>query len=214
MLYYMMGLFFLVAAVSMDGFVVGMTYGLRKVRVPFQAIFIIMSCSGTVVFLAMTIGGALRSTISPDFTTKIGGTILICIGLFSIWNSMRSKRELSTKIHSSIESKKSSIPSKIASVLSTPSKADMNQSGRISMTEAFILGIALSMDAFGAGFGAAMLGYTAFVTTLLIAVMSGGFLFAGLRVGAIFSQYKITQKFVYVPATILIIIGASSFFKY
>lgn len=211
MLYYM-GLFFLVAAVSMDGLVVGMTYGLRKVRVPLQAIFIIMSCSGAVVFLAMTIGKALRLTISPDVTTKIGGMILICIGLFSIWNSMRSKKELSMKIQSSIASKNSSIPAKIGSILSSPSKADIDHSGRISMTEAFILGVALSMDAFGAGFGAAMLGYTAFMTTVLIAVMSGGFLFAGLRIGTVFSQYKMMQKFVYVPAMILIIIGASSFF--
>lgn len=211
MLYYI-GLFFLVAAVSMDGFVVGMTYGLRKVRVPFQAILVIMSCSGAVVFFTMTIGESLRSTIPPHVTTKIGGTILICIGVLSMWNSMRSKRELSSDLQTSYEEKNSSFPAKIATVLSTPSRADMDQSGRISMAESFILGFALSMDAFGAGFGAAMLGYTAMTTTIFIAVMSGGFLFAGLRVGAVFSQYKAMQKFVYIPATILIIIGTSSFF--
>ncbi len=211
MLYYM-GLLFLVSAVSMDGFVVGMTYGLRNIRVPFPAICIIMICSGTVVFLAMTIGTAFRSVISPDFTSKIGGVILICIGLFSIWNSLRSRRDLSAEEMAEDTSKKTNFTSNISSVISTPSKADINQSGRISMSEALLLGVALSMDAFGAGFGASMLGYTALMTTIFIAFMSGAFLFAGIHVGAIFAQYSIMRKLVYVPAAILIAIGSSTFF--
>lgn len=211
MLYYM-GLFFLVSAVSMDGFVVGMTYGLRNIRVPFPAIFIIMCCSGTVVFLAMTIGTAFRSTISTDFTSKIGGFILICIGLFSIWNSVRSRSDLSRKKNNEDDSEGNFIPTKISSVFSTPAKADLDRSGRISMSEALLLGFALSMDAFGAGFGAAMLGYTALMTTIFIAIMSGAFLFAGLRVGTVFAEYKTMRKLVYIPAAILIVIGASSFF--
>lgn len=211
MLYYM-GLLFLVSAVSMDGFVVGMTYGLRNIRVPFPAICIIMVCSGTVVFLAMTIGNAFRSVISPDFTSKIGGVILICIGLFSLWNSLRSRKDLSTEEIDEEMAHPSNFTSNISTVISTPSKADINQSGRISMSEALLLGVALSMDAFGAGFGASMLGYTAFMTTIFIAFMSGAFLFTGIHVGALFARYAIMRKLVYVPAAILIVIGASTFF--
>lgn len=211
-MFYYMGLLFLVAAVSMDGFVVGMTYGIRNIRVPFPAILIIMCCSGMVVFLSMTIGTALRSTISPTLTSKFGGIILICIGLFSIWNSTRSANNVSTSSQKETHPQQKRLLTKVSSVLSMPSRADLDASGRISMTEALLLGIALAMDAFGAGFGASMLGYTALTTTALIAFMSGAFLFTGLHIGMVFSQYKIMQKFVFLPACILIIIGISTFF--
>ena len=47
----------------------------------------------------------------------------------------------------------------VIQILRSPSKADMDNSGSISTQEAMWLGIALSLDAFGAGLGAALLGF-------------------------------------------------------
>lgn len=209
MLYYM-GLFFLVCAVSMDGFIVGMTYGLRTIRVPFLSICIIMCCSGIVVFLAMTIGTALSSTLSPALTSNIGGIILLCIGLFSFVNSLRAKKQTAMPIPNASPTKQKHLFATISSVLSTPSQADLDCSGRISLAESFLLGIALALDAFGAGFGAAMLGYTALLTTTLIAIMSGAFLFTGIQIGTMLAQNKMIQKLVYLPSCILIFIGIAT----
>lgn len=207
---YFMGLFFLVCAVSMDGFIVGMTYGLRTIRVPFLAICIIMCCSGIVVFLAMTIGTTLSSTLTPTLTSKMGGGILLCIGLFSLMNSLRAKKHTTDPIQNTKPSEERHIFATISSVLSSPSRADIDRSGRISIAESFLLGIALALDAFGAGFGAAMLGYTALLTTALIAFMSGAFLFTGIQIGTVLAQNKYIQKLVYVPSCILICIGLAT----
>src|SRR5690625_1755156 len=91
MLFYT-GLIFLVIVVSLDGFGVGVTYGMRKIHVPYSALFIIMLCSGIFVLLSMTIGNMLSTFISPQIAKIIGGCILISLGIFSLFNIIREQR--------------------------------------------------------------------------------------------------------------------------
>ncbi|PAV30953.1 sporulation membrane protein YtaF [Virgibacillus profundi] len=197
MLFYT-GLFLLVIAVSLDGFGVGVTYGMRKIIVPFNALFIIMCCSGIIVLLAMTIGSLLSSFISPDIAKIIGGSILIFLGLFSLYNIVRPKRE-----NTSDESNQNIL----TAVLTTPDKADLDQSGIISANEAVLLGAALALDAFGAGIGASMLGYSPILTAILIAFMSGLFVFCGIRTGILLSKNKQLQGMTFLPPILLIALG-------
>ncbi|GAB3794625.1 sporulation membrane protein YtaF [Virgibacillus kimchii] len=192
------GLFFLVIAVSLDSFGVGVTYGMRKIRVPLTGLLIIMLCSGIMVLLAMTIGNSLRSFISPSMAEVLGGGILIALGVFSLYNVLLSKREEAP------EPRKQNI---LATVLNTPDKADLDQSGSISANEALLLGTALAMDAFGAGIGASMLGYSPMITALLIACMSGLFLFCGIKMGVLLSKNRVLQKMSFVPPILLIALG-------
>src|SRR5699024_9301662 len=122
MLYYT-GLFFLVIAVSLDGFGVGLTYGMRNIKVRFFPLLIIMLCSGAVVFASMTIGNLLIGYISDSMAGSLGGIILIAIGLFALVNAMRGNREKNqsssvdqTPIHH------------FTTVMTKPDKADLDQS--------------------------------------------------------------------------------------
>src|SRR5699024_367008 len=83
---YFTGLLFLVIAVSLDGFGVGITYGVRGIRVPVSALSIIMFISGLVVLTSMTIGTMLSSIISPRSAQIFGASILIFLGLFAFFN--------------------------------------------------------------------------------------------------------------------------------
>ena len=197
MLFYT-GLFLLVIAVSLDGFGVGITYGMRKIMVPFNALLIIMCCSGIIVLAAMTIGSVLSSLITPDAAAIIGGSILIMIGLFSLFNCFRPERD-----NPADESSQNFL----TAVLSTPDKADLDQSGTITAHEALLLGAALALDAFGAGIGASMLGYAPILTAFLIAFMSGLFLFCGIRLGILLSKTKKLQKMTFLPSLLLIALG-------
>src|SRR5699024_4208478 len=91
MLYYT-GLILLIIGVSIDGFGAGMTYGLRRVHVPLAALGIIMLCSGLIVYISMTIGNVIKSFITPALTDNIGGIILLAIGLYCLYNVVRSKQ--------------------------------------------------------------------------------------------------------------------------
>ncbi|MDY0393292.1 sporulation membrane protein YtaF [Virgibacillus halophilus] len=208
MLYYT-GLIFLVIAVSIDGFGVGVTYGMRTIRVPFAGLLIIMCCSGFVVLVSMTIGDRLSNIISPDMTKILGGSILICLGLFSLVNVIRSYL---SRQQTNIETKSKSGLTGVKKVLATPDQADLDHSGIISSGEALLLGTALSMDAFGAGIGAAIVGYSPVVTPALIACMSGIFLFSGIKLGTLLAQNKKMQHMSFIPPILLISLGIFNLF--
>jgi putative sporulation protein YtaF len=198
------GLIFLVIAVSLDGFGVGVTYGMRKIRVPLLGILIIMLVSGITVLMAMTIGSSLRAFISPSMAEILGGAILVALGAISLYNVLLSKGKKPT------ESRKQNI---LTTVLNTPDKADLDQSGIISANEALLLGTALALDAFGAGIGASMLGYSPVITALLIACMSGLFLYCGIKIGMLLSQSKQLQSMSFIPPILLITLGIFNIFS-
>lgn len=202
-----MGLLLLVIAVSLDGFGVGITYGLRKVKVPLNALFVIMFCSGMIVFLSMAIGNILHSFISPQIAELLGGFIFICLGLIVLLQMFRSKL---SKVTAEVRSEGKL--HNLKTVLSTPDQADLDQSGSISINEAFLLGTALALDAFGAGMGAALLGYSPILTTILIALTSGLFLFSGLKVGLLMSNNKYMQQLSILPPLLLIALGLFNLF--
>jgi putative sporulation protein YtaF len=198
------GLFFLVIAVSLDGFGVGVSYGMRKILVPKSAFAVIMVCSGIVVLISMIVGSLLNSYLSVDFAKVLGGSILIFIGIFSLINSIRSQ------VNKEDKEKHPITPNNfqnLRTVISTPDKADLDRSGTISIGEAILLGTALALDAFGAGIGAAILGYSPVYTPLLIAIMSGVFVHYGIRVGIVLSQNKRLERMNFLPPILLIALG-------
>lgn len=79
-------------------------------------------------------------------------------------------------------------------VLTRPKEADLDKSGIISINESILLGFALALDAFGAGIGAAMLGYSPLITALLTAGMSGLFLFSGIMFGSYLWRIPALQR--------------------
>jgi len=193
-------LLFIVFAVSLDGFTVGMTYGLRRISITFITLIIIVSCSGFVVFLSMTAGNIVSAFIPPVYATYIGGSILICLGLFLLFSIIRAKLIIKKVNNHSY-----------SSFIENPTIVDSDNSGTISINEAFVLGIALALDAFGAGFAAAMLGFPTVVTTIFIALASGLFVLSGFKLGHLLANIKWINELTYFPPILLIIIGLSSF---
>jgi putative sporulation protein YtaF len=210
-------LLILAFAVSLDSFGVGITYGLRKVLIPIRSILIIAFCSGFMIVIAMGIGQGMSYFLSPRFAEILGGVILIVIGAWALYNISRTNDsqcpvKQDTTVEEShgkkriwtLEIKKFGI---VIQVLRTPMIADIDRSGVISGVEAFVLGVALALDAFGAGIGAALIGLSPWITALLIAAMSSLFLFFGMRFGDIFSHARWMTKVSYLPGIILISFG-------
>lgn len=79
-------------------------------------------------------------------------------------------------------------------ILRKPTVADFDKSGTISAGEALLLGIALSVDSFGAGIGASLLGYVPAMMAILVAIMSSLFLFIGMKLGTVLSNMKWLQN--------------------
>ena len=89
------------------------------------------------------------------------------------------------------------------------SQADRDQSGEISAKESLLLGLALSVDSIAAGFSAALLGFTIWVTALTIAISCVVFIRMGKQVGVHLSAYIQNQYFSFIPGVLLLILGVS-----
>lgn len=216
-------------AVSLDGFGVGITYGVRKIRIPIPSVMIISVFSGLVILLSMTVGNLLVKWMSPHGASSVGAIILIGIGIWALVQFARGGDSDDTE-RAAGRSKKaaagaekaddSPVPLKrelwtleirqwgiIIQILRTPAAADMDRSGTISAGEASLLGAALSLDAFGAGIGAAMVGFPPLLTAALIAASSGSFLWIGTRVGFRVSGWRWVRRLTVLPGIILIAMG-------
>lgn len=205
---YSISLVLLALAVSLDSFSVGFTYGLRKMQIPFKSIVIIACCSAIILVLAMAMGHFIQRVISPNVAESIGGCILILIGawvLFQLYRPERNKEQL--PVEKTIVNFEIRSLGLVIQILRKPMSADFDQSGTITGIEAIMLGFALSLDAFGAGIGAAMLGFSPLYLAITVAFMSSLFVYIGIKSGRLLSRGNWLDKFSFIPGIILIIIG-------
>lgn len=202
-------------AVSIDGFGVGFTYGLRKMKIPLRSLIIIATCSAVFFLAAMGVGSMVESLVSTSVAHKLGGVILIIIGLWIFFQNRQAKgkksvplnKEEQTILHFEIKSL-----GIVIQVLEKPIVADFDKSGAITGIEALILGIALSLDAIGAGISAALLGYSPFFMSMLVAAMSSIFVLSGMRSGRLFANFKWIDKLTVLPGCLLMGLGVFKFF--
>ncbi|NQX68262.1 manganese efflux pump [Paenibacillus alba] len=236
-----LSLLILAFAVSLDGFGVGVMYGLRKIRIPFLSIGIISLWSGIIIYSSMQIGVLMSSFMSPMVAQRIGALILIGIGVWALVQMRQQKSseqrdagktldqasvsgiQASQDINSpeasdlipldtlqrtkeilNIELKRFGL---VIQILRTPSIADVDKSGNISASEATLLGLALSLDAFGAGIGAALIGFVPLMTASVISISSGSFIALGLRVGFRYAEMNWMKKLSILPGCVLILMG-------
>lgn len=201
-------LLFLAFAVSLDGFGVGLTFGMRKMRIPFKSIAVIACCSAFSLGIAMMIGEFIGQFISTAAAEKTGGVILLILGIWVLYQYFKPDKQLedqaAEKLIFNFEIKSLGV---VINILQKPLTADFDKSGTINGIEALVLGFALSLDAFGAGIGAAMLGISPFILSICIAAMSSLFIFAGLQSGKILSSSIIVQRLSFLPGVLLMIIG-------
>jgi putative sporulation protein YtaF len=210
-------------AVSLDGFGVGISYGLRKIRIPLLSAAIISLCSGTVILVSMMVGEVLAGWLSPRGASSVGAYLLIGIGIWALIQFFRN-REKEDGAEASAGSRRAAPEERTAQkqalltlelrragiiiqILRTPSVADVDRSGIITAGEALLLGTALSLDAFGAGIGAALVGFPPALTAVLIACASGTFLWLGMRVGFIVAGLRWVRRLSVLPGIILIVMG-------
>ncbi|RXT04770.1 sporulation membrane protein YtaF [Ammoniphilus sp. CFH 90114] len=218
-------LFALAFAVSLDSFGVGISYGLRRIKIPILSILIITSCSAVLVLVSMQLGKWFSGFISMGTANLIGAFILIGIGCWAIFNLYlnRETNQIEPPLTSSttqVDTLDSSEPRQVLNIeiktlglvihiLKKPTAADVDRSGTITGAEAAVLGVALSLDGFGAGIGAALMGYSPWLTAVLFSVLCTTFILMGLRLGFVYSNSQWIKRMSFIPGVILILFGIS-----
>lgn len=204
----LLSLLILGLAVSLDSFTVGLTYGLRKVTIPFKSLAIISSCTFVVLMIAMGIGTIIERFISHEAAETLGGLILIGIGIWVFYQFFTSQKANSENQSEykiiKFEMKSFSI---IIKILNKPMEADFNRSGNINSMEALFLGLALSLDSFGAGVGAALIDLPPILFSIIITISCTFFVIVGIKIGKLLTHVEWMKHLSILPGIALIIIG-------
>jgi len=175
----------LALALSSDGFVVGVAYGARKIRIPPGSLLLICLASMLAVGISMIAGEVLAKFFDPLAARTLGAVALMAVGLWFFGESLRNwQGRNETGENNAIATLRIKPLGIIIQVLREPSRADLDSSGVISFREAFLLGTALALDALGAGMGASLSGFKPALTVPLVGCCKFLLINAGLRWGA------------------------------
>ena len=197
-------------AVSSDGFIVGVAYGVRKIRLPIMSLLVICIASATAVTVAMFCGKGLSYFLNPNTASRLGALTIMAIGLFFLLQSFRQKlcvmEENGKEPLISLNLKPLGI---IIQILKEPSSADFDSSGEIGTREAFFLGLALAMDAFGAGIGIAMAGYNILLTAVCVGMLKFILVSSGIKLGKVVTNERWQYLSSVLTGIILLALGTS-----
>lgn len=188
--------YFLIGVVaSLDNLAVGLSFGLRKVNIPFNANLIIGLLSGIMSAIFVVFGKYLSSVIS--FANILGALILVTTGLVFIFPNILSGlvgfcRQIF--LHQSEN----------RLILRKPHESENDI---ISLSQTVIFGIALSLNCISTGLGAGLTGFkpipvAIWTTVLSILTIKLGNLCARQAIGKGFARW--TQP---ISGLILIAIG-------
>lgn len=206
--------FLFALAVSLDGFGVGFSYGVRQIKIPFLSLVIICLSSAFAITVSMACGGLISRFFNPAAGERTGALIILGVGIYFIlqavysWRQKEEKRPAERKHLFTLNLSRLGI---VIEVLRQPVTADFDESGTINSWEALVLGFALAMDALGAGFGAAIAGFKVWLTPLLVAGCKLGMISAGMYLGENVSMLKLGRLVHLLPGLILILIGLINF---
>jgi putative Mn2+ efflux pump MntP len=72
--------------ISIDGFVIGFLFGLKRIRIALSVIVAIGTFSGFVIFFSMGVGHLIGEIIPSQIISTIAGLMMIGIGIYNLFN--------------------------------------------------------------------------------------------------------------------------------
>lgn len=214
-----MGIAFIISlALSLDGFGVGMAYGLKRIKIPFRSMGIIGLCTALAMGTSMFFGHILVPKITIISPRVLGAGILIAIGCYqlilAIKNSKLTEKAVpvmtaiacNQNTYKTLFSIKLRVFGLVIQVLQTPDTADLDGSGSISPQESILLGVALALDTFASGMGVTMAGVSlyviGFVSIMQILMIWAGQILTGKLPSGVLEKVK------FFPGAVLVFVGS------
>ncbi len=188
----------LILAVSVDGAIVGAAYGAKGLRVPASSLVRIGLATGVLMGLSMNGGRFLSQWMDAACCRFWGGAVILGLGVWQIF-----KARIGAIL---AKSKMLGQSGPVARILQEPLAADIDSSGTIDGRESVALGVALGLDAFAAGFGASLTGFSLLMVPA-VAVASPLFLMLGGRLGTMAGGNRALAQSGVFPGLALIAVG-------
>jgi putative sporulation protein YtaF len=192
--------FFLAISSSSDSFIVGLSYGVKKVRINLLNNILVAAISGAGTLSSMLLGKLLINLVPIHYANIIGNALLIVLGLYMLIASFK-KRSAENMQSNSYEN-----------ILRNPDLLDINHSKTIEPNEALSLGLILCVNNIGLGIGASIAGLAPVLTSILTAIASIIFVPLGCFIGKKLVSNKISRFSDILAALLIIALGIYEWF--
>jgi len=174
---------------NLDNLVIGVSYGIKRIRVSFVSNLIIALITFIGTLISMFLGKSITYFIPISFASALGSLIIIGIGIFGIINYIRNRKKETEWFATDSE------------------KYDKNNDKKIEYNEAITLGFALTINNIGLGIGASISGLSILPTALGSFLFSILFLYLGNILGTSFLSNFIGKYAEPIAAIIIIALG-------
>lgn len=185
---------FIGIASNLDNLGVGVSLGMRTMKIPQLSNFIIALISMAATYITLSLGKYVAHQIPYFYANLIGGLLITFIGIWTFWTSTKNNT------HS------------MSDILQNPDRVDVDQNSFISWKESIPLGLALSLNALTNGFGAGISGISTTWTTISVGLFSFITVDLGIRAGYKISQTWIGKYANQISGLLLIVIGIYEIF--
>lgn len=209
---------------NLDNLGVAITFGLRKIQVPWSANLLIAVLTGLGTLLSMKAGGYITSLLPPFWSNLISSVIMVSAGvwvMFQSWGKPKAKEGNETlavvkpiveKIPKTIVMLRIKTFEVLIRILEEPNTVDQDHSGSVDLKEATLLGAALSLNNIAGGIGGGMAGLGPELTALLAMMISFIFFEIGVKFGKSYFAKYLGDRASQLAGVILIAIGVYEFF--
>lgn len=171
-----------------DNFVVGLSYGIKKIRIGLPSNFLIALISLLGTILSMSLGKVIYQFIPEHMSNIIGSILLILLGSWTIIKPLLKGEDPND-------------------ILENPEKADKDNSLYIDVKESVTLAFALTINNIGLGIGASVTGLNIALTSVLTFMFSLLMIIMGYFLGSSFSSKEFNHRATIVSGLIIIALG-------
>lgn len=216
-----LSLLLITLALNIDALGVGVSYGVRRIKLPLTSLLIISLISMTAISLSMLAGQLVGKAIPQTIAQHAGGAILVIIGIRALYQYFTQNKHDSPGMPFPPDCQagaggdtdepvfilKMRLLGLIIQILKEPHRADLDMSGAISGREAFLLGTSLALDSLAAGAAISLLGFNIITTALSVSVGQLISIYIGLTLGRGLDHHLLGRQVAVLPGLILIFLG-------
>ncbi|GKU25275.1 manganese efflux pump [Clostridium folliculivorans] len=163
MIFFLSALLFSLSS-NLDNLVIGMAYGIKKIKIYFFNNLVIAGITTTGTFLSMFLGLFISKFLSNSIANKLGSMIIVLLGVYFVIQSIR-------KLVSDVNLKDLALKD-IKDMVQYAEKSDTDKSGDISAKESILVALGLTFNNLGTGIAASITGISVPLTTVLTFILS------------------------------------------
>jgi putative sporulation protein YtaF len=160
---------------NLDNLVVGIAYGIKKIKIGIIANLIIAVVTSTGTFLSMSVGAYISKFLPLSVANGLGAVVIIILGMYFVTQSI-------IKLVNNIKSKELALKN-ITDMIEYAEKSDLDSSGDINMKEALIVALGLTFNNLGTGVAASITGVSIQFTVISTFIFSILLIILGEAVG-------------------------------